>query len=306
MDHRSGYPSAHRGSVIIACMPDIRAVVTDLDGTIVDVEKTISLATVRAAADVVRREIPLIVATARTPSWVANLTTLTPSVRVAVCCGGAVGWSPATGEIIWRDTISPGDLDRILQFTNQHLPGAGIAVYDASKWWATEEYSARVLNRRGPMKIVAVDRLTERPVCTVSICHPGSPRDGLLAVLAEMESPLTVASSAADVTDIAASGTDKARGVTRALAAMGVDPAHAIAFGDMPMDLPMFAACGYSVAVANAHPDVIAAATEIAACIHDDGFARTLGNLGLASAYRTHNVRSCSCPKIDALRVPGP
>lgn len=284
-------------------MPDIRAVVTDLDGTIVDVEQAISLGTVRAAADVARRGIPLVVATARTPSWVANLTSLIPSVRVSVCCGGAVGWSPATGEIIWRDTISPGDLDRILRFTSQHMPGVGIAVYDASQWWATEDYSARGPRRRGPMKIVALEQLTKRPVCTMSVWHPDSPRDGLLAVLAEMESPLTVASSAADVTDIAASGTDKARGVTRALATVGVDPAYAVAFGDMPMDLPMFAVCGYSVAVANAHPDVIAAATDIAACIHDDGFARTLGNLGLASAFRTDRVRSCSCPEIDALRV---
>jgi Cof subfamily protein (haloacid dehalogenase superfamily) len=291
-------------AVIIVCVPDIRAVVTDLDGTIVDAEKTVSHATVRAAADLARRGIPLLLATARTPSWVAGLTSLTPYVRVAACCGGAVGWSPATRDILWRDTIPPEDVDRILRFTAQHMPTAGIAVYDASEWRVTSEYAARGPKRRGPTQIVAADHLADRPACAMSVFHPGSMRDGLLRVLTETEPPLTAESSATDVTDIAAPGTDKARGVKRALAAAGADPAHAIAFGDMPPDLPMFAVSGYSVAVANAHPDVIAAATMVAACVHNDGFARTLGDLGLVTPYRPPDVRGCGCPEIGTAPAP--
>jgi Cof subfamily protein (haloacid dehalogenase superfamily) len=291
-------------SVIIDCVRDVRAVVTDLDGTIVGAEKTVSAATVRAAADLASRGIPLILATARTPSWVATLTTLTPLVRTAVCCGGAVGWSPATGEMIWRDTISPEDVKRILQLTAQHLPAAGIAVYDGSEWRMTHDYAALGPKRRGPTEIIGEEYLGDRPICTMSISHTGSPRNGLLAALAETESPLTVECSTDGMIDIGAAGTDKARGVARALAAAGVEPAHAVAFGDMPMDLPMFTVCGYSVAVGNAHPDVIAAAAMVTACIHDDGFARTLGELGIASPHRSHGIRSCSCPQTGAYEVP--
>ena len=50
---------------------------------------------------------------------------------------------------------------------------------------------------------------------------------------------------------------------------------------DMPNDLPMFACCGRSVAVGNAHPAVLAAATMTTAAAAEDGFGRGLALLGL-------------------------
>jgi hydroxymethylpyrimidine pyrophosphatase-like HAD family hydrolase len=44
----------------------------------------------------------------------------------------------------------------------------------------------------------------------------------------------------------------------------------------MPNDLPMLRWAGRSFAVANAHPDVLAAATDRAAANDDDGVARVL------------------------------
>jgi len=49
-----------------------------------------------------------------------------------------------------------------------------------------------------------------------------------------------------------------------------------IAFGDMPNDLPMLAWAGRAVAVANAHPEVLAAADEVTASNDDDGVAQVL------------------------------
>ena len=49
-----------------------------------------------------------------------------------------------------------------------------------------------------------------------------------------------------------------------------------IAFGDMPNDLPMLTWAGHGVAVANAHPEVIAAADEVTASNDDAGVARVL------------------------------
>lgn len=49
-----------------------------------------------------------------------------------------------------------------------------------------------------------------------------------------------------------------------------------MAFGDYPNDLPMLAWAGRAVAVANAHPDVLAAATEVTASNDEDGVAAVL------------------------------
>ena len=52
-----------------------------------------------------------------------------------------------------------------------------------------------------------------------------------------------------------------------------------IAFGDMPNDLPMLKWAGRAVAVANAHPDVLAAADEITTTNEDAGVALVLERL---------------------------
>jgi len=60
---------------------------------------------------------------------------------------------------------------------------------------------------------------------------------------------------------------------------MGIDAAQVIAFGDMPNDLPMLLWAARGVAVANAHPDVLAAVREITASNDEDGVARVLERL---------------------------
>jgi 3-deoxy-D-manno-octulosonate 8-phosphate phosphatase KdsC-like HAD superfamily phosphatase len=60
---------------------------------------------------------------------------------------------------------------------------------------------------------------------------------------------------------------------------MGLGPEDVVAFGDMPNDLAMLEWAGRGVAVANAHPDVLAAADEITLSHLDDGVAATLERL---------------------------
>jgi hydroxymethylpyrimidine pyrophosphatase-like HAD family hydrolase len=53
-----------------------------------------------------------------------------------------------------------------------------------------------------------------------------------------------------------------------------------LVFGDMPNDLPMFEWAGWHrVAVANAHPDVLAAADEVTSSNDEDGVAVFLDRL---------------------------
>jgi phosphoserine phosphatase len=59
----------------------------------------------------------------------------------------------------------------------------------------------------------------------------------------------------------------------------GISPGDVWAFGDMPNDLPMLTWAGVSFAVANAHPDVVAAATQCCPSNAEDGVAYTLESL---------------------------
>jgi Cof subfamily protein (haloacid dehalogenase superfamily) len=75
-------------------------------------------------------------------------------------------------------------------------------------------------------------------------------------------------------------GITKATGLAIALHRYGVGFGNVLVFGDMPNDLPMIAAVteagGTAVAVANAHPDVRAAAGEVTGGHDADGVARYL------------------------------
>ena len=79
--------------------------------------------------------------------------------------------------------------------------------------------------------------------------------------------------------EISAPGITKASGLALVCAELGIEPADVAAFGDMPNDLPMLGWAGRGVAVANAHPDVLAAADAVTASNVDDGVAAHLEHL---------------------------
>lgn len=98
-----------------------RAVVTDLDGTIVRDDGTVSEATVNAAVELGLSGIPLVAATARTPEGIKVLDALIPHLAFAVCCGGVLGWSPADGRVLWQDTIASATVRKIVRLATTHL-----------------------------------------------------------------------------------------------------------------------------------------------------------------------------------------
>ncbi|MHA6758571.1 HAD family hydrolase [Streptacidiphilus sp. PAMC 29251] len=73
-----------------------------------------------------------------------------------------------------------------------------------------------------------------------------------------------------------APGVSKASALADLAARLGIDRAEAVAFGDMPNDLPMMAWAGTSYAVANAHPDVVAAVHHVIGGHDEDGVAAVL------------------------------
>ena len=79
--------------------------------------------------------------------------------------------------------------------------------------------------------------------------------------------------------DVTAPGVDKGTGTIRALQELGLAPAAAISFGDMPNDLAMFRVTGRSYAVGDSDPEVMSAASEVLPNVEDDGFARKIADL---------------------------
>lgn len=261
----------------------MEAVVTDLDGTVIRADGTVSELTLHAARALRDRGLPLIAATARTPFGVEALPTLTPVLTSAVCCSGAVGYVPGSRDLLWADRL-PRDLVADL-VAHLGAAGAGLALFDGRGWVMTATYEAiRGGGHQGPQAVVAQPALLEVDACSMVICHPELSAPEIVAALrGEGFGPGRVTLTYAEhrFVQATAPAVDKASGVLRALRAAGAAPEHTIAFGDMPIDVAMFEVVGHSVAMADAPAEVLAAATLRTESVEDDGFARALAHLGL-------------------------
>jgi hydroxymethylpyrimidine pyrophosphatase-like HAD family hydrolase len=108
--------------------------------------------------------------------------------------------------------------------------------------------------------------------------------DALLAVARRVVPAelATVTQAGLGYIELTAPGVDKGSGLARVAAALGIDPADALVFGDMPNDVPMFRWAGWRrVAVANAHPELVVVADEVTGTNDDDGVAAWLETLPL-------------------------
>lgn len=74
---------------------------------------------------------------------------------------------------------------------------------------------------------------------------------------------------------------DKGSGVRRVCAALGIDPADSICFGDSLNDLPMFRAAGFSVCMGSGGDAAKAAADAVCGSVEDDGLAKAFAEYGL-------------------------
>ena len=124
--------------------------------------------------------------------------------------------------------------------------------------------------------------LVEQPSLKLMLRHDHLTADVLLERAREVVghlAELSHSNSADGLLEIAAAGVSKASALTRVCAERGLRSEDVIAFGDMPNDLPMLEWAGHAVAVANAHPDLIAAADEVTTSNDDAGVARVLERL---------------------------
>jgi hydroxymethylpyrimidine pyrophosphatase-like HAD family hydrolase len=111
---------------------------------------------------------------------------------------------------------------------------------------------------------------------------PACDVDELLAAARRLVPPdvASVTQAGLGYIEICPPGVDKATGLAVVAAAIGVDPDDVLVFGDMPNDVPMFRWAGFGrVAVANAHPQLLALADDVAPSNDDDGVARYLDAL---------------------------
>ncbi|MBO0848928.1 MAG: HAD family hydrolase [Pseudonocardia sp.] len=260
-------------------------VASDVDGTLLGTDDLPSARTRAAVANVLENGTPFVLVTGRPPRWIPRVAEHLPGVAAAVCANGAVRYDIMADRVLSAVTLAPEALVALAEACARALPGARLGVERAGRS-AFEGDGPLFVSEHGYLHPwanpdhVSVPRaeLFGQPAIKLLVRRPGMTSDAMVAALAPLvgDGVALTFSNSSGLVEVAPAGVTKATGLASVATELGVAPSDAIAFGDMPNDIPMLDWAGHGVAMANAHPDVLAAADEVTASNTDDGVALVL------------------------------
>lgn len=212
--------------------------------------------------------------TARPPWWIEDLAP--EASDVAICCNGAVIWDLHERRPLSEFALQPAAAARIVTALRERAPGVAFACELAIGAMREPAYVPLWPSPDQHPRIDALEIVTQ-PVFKLVAQHPELSQLELYELALELcGEEATVTYSGQWLVEISAAGVTKAFALAAHCAELGIRPEEILAFGDMPNDAPMLRFAGLGVAVANAHPDALAAADEVTASNDEDGVALVL------------------------------
>jgi Cof subfamily protein (haloacid dehalogenase superfamily) len=269
---------------------DVGLVASDLDGTLLqppsrrraaagdDGEVDLGSITdrTRAVLDRLRADgVEVVAVTGRPPRWVHAID-IGPGL--AICSNGALVVDLQTEEVVVERVLAPDVAAECVRRLRALHPNGMFAVEFADgvameRAWADAIPRALLGEKVGPAEELVVE-----PAAKVLMKVPGTEGDAFIDAATEAVGDIAVvtASGGLQLVEVSAPGVDKATTLALLCEERGIASERVVAFGDARNDLPMLAWAGTGVAMADAHPSVIAAADDVTGTNADDGVAAWL------------------------------
>ncbi|WP_405717495.1 Cof-type HAD-IIB family hydrolase [Streptomyces sp. NBC_00046] len=261
-----------------------KMIATDLDGTLLRNDRTVSERTVRALGDATAAGAEVVFVTARPPRFVDAIAARSQLTGTAVCSNGALVYDVGTGSVLRSRALPAEEARKVAEALSEAVGGVGFAVETGHKVVFAPGYGHRLPE----------DAESEFPVGSVNdLWALDAPFVKLLVWSAEMNADalLGTAENAAGgkaqfthsggsgLLEVSAAGVTKAGTLSALCAERGIDASDVIAFGDMPNDLTILEWAGTGYAMGNAHPQVLSAVSHHTLSNDEDGVAAVLEKL---------------------------
>lgn len=302
------------GPVLLGHDEPVRLLASDIDGTLVPRLGPVSDRTVAALRAAQDAGVHVVLATGRPPRWMTEIAARTGIRGHAVLANGAVVvelqrvGDPDHGVVRTR-TVPVATVLDIAADLRAELPDISFAIESVDSFGVEPGWPQAVevelprapltdlLARSGPVvkllaKLPGGDPFA-RPGSDGDPDGPGAHAsastvgDDLLAttcrVVGDRGEP-THSGAVVPLVEIGPPGVTKAASLAELAAELGVDAVDAVAFGDMPNDVAMLRWAGAGYAMADGHPDAVAAADRIAPPCAEDGVAQVVEGLLLELA----------------------
>ena len=261
-------------------------IASDVDGTLLDTYERLSERTIAVVRRATEDGVPVVLASGRPPRWIPSVAEPVGLTGYAVCANGAVLYDIGADRVVdVHGLLEPMLLADVVAELARAIPGCGFAAerigtraIDPKVRNLVVEHGYR--NPWGDGEGFSVSRaeVVGRPAMKLLISHPGMKSDEMSeAARAVLDSSVDITFSAGyGLIEVAAHGVSKATGLAEVAGRLGVSAQRTIAFGDMPNDVEMLRWAGHGVAMANAHPTVLAVADEVTGPNTEDGVAQVL------------------------------
>jgi HAD superfamily hydrolase (TIGR01484 family) len=290
-------------------------VATDLDGTLLRPDGTVSERTRAALARATAAGAAHVVVTGRPASRTRGVLDALGYEGLAVCGQGGELYHAGEHRLVTCVTldraVARAALERIETVTGPLAVGASRCGVDGAFLAGPGYHKDTAL----PVLAVA-DRtaLWDEPITRAYVQHPDPERwddDRLTATArAAVGGLVDVVLAGPHIVELVPPGLTKATGLRLAARRLGATAAGTVAFGDMPNDIPMLAWAGLGVAMANAHPEVLAAADEVTGSDAEDGVAavleRLFGDAAGGRAAEMADARAAEAADAHAADAAGP
>lgn len=257
-----------------------RLIATDLDGTLLRSDHTVSPRTVAALAAAERAGVEVFFVTGRPLRWMGVVAEHLAGHGLAILANGAGVYDLRAGMLVEAFPLPEPDALAIARALRADRPGTTFAVERADGFRREPAYPRFEPDDIGDP--APVDELlaggSDQPVLKLLAHHPSDGPDAFLtrALALAGDRVEVTRSSPSALLEISGAGVSKATTLAKCCAERGITAAEVVAFGDMPNDLAMLTWAGTSYAVANAHPHVHAATTHRTVSNDEDGVARVI------------------------------
>ncbi|WP_137994517.1 HAD family hydrolase [Streptomyces vilmorinianum] len=261
--------------------PAPRLIATDLDGTLLRDDKSVSERTVAALAAAERAGVEVFFVTGRPARWMDVVSDHVHGHGLAICANGAAVVDLHAGGTFLE--VRPLEREIALDVVTAlraAAPGVSFAVEFTTGIHYEPQYPPFFLDP-GATVATAEKLLFEEapgaaaPLLKLLAQHPDLDPDAFLATARAAAGDLAsfTRSSPTALLEISGLGVSKASTLALCCAERGISAEEVVAFGDMPNDIEMLTWAGRSYAMGNAHADVIAAASGRTVANNEDGVA---------------------------------
>ncbi|MFI1682905.1 HAD-IIB family hydrolase [Streptomyces sp. NPDC020607] len=288
--------------------PPYRVVATDLDGTLLRGDLSVSDRTRRALALATGAGAHHLVVTGRPAAACREFLTALGYRGIAVCGQGAQLYDAGADRLLDSARLDLDLARSVVDRVEDALGTLELGVVTAppeSRFKVTPRFGERV--RHGWDVTADRAQLWSAPIDKLVLHHPDVPEDELAGVTEKLcGDDVSVVHSVKGMVEVLPLGTTKGAGVARAARLLGFTAADTIAFGDMPNDIPLLAWAAHGVAVSNAHPELRAMADEVAPSNDEDGVAVVLERLFTPTRNPAPALASASARNPAPAPIPTP